>query len=119
MKFRDNKKFRNCRRWRELDAARDKRENLIGEPTGYSDADGLPILTGDLVRINGGRDYSEDQIVLFCRNRNAYCVHRGCWYDERNPFDPRCYGKIDYTFKGKPRKLVELNIIRHAKEVTS
>ena len=23
-----------------------------------------------------------------------------------------------YTFKGKPRKLVELNIIRHAKEAT-
>ncbi len=106
MKIRDDKRTRNHRRWRELSRARDKRENLIGVDTGFTDKSGKPIRTGDKVSIDGGID-----IVLFDKNSDSYCALRGCWYGEKNPYDPRSYGKIDYVFSGKPRKLVELEVI--------
>lgn len=105
MKLRDNKSTRNHRLWRELSRARDKRENLIGVDTGFADKGGNPIRTGDRVSVDGGVG-----VVLFDKNLDSYCVLRGCWYGERNPYDPRCYGKVDYIFSGKPRKLVELEV---------
>lgn len=109
MKIRDNKKTRNYRRWRELSRARDKRENLIGIDTGFTDKLGNQILTGDRVRVRD--DTHCWQIVLFNKSSKRYCVFRGCWYGERNPFDPRCYGKIDYTF---PRRKTKLDNITRA-----
>lgn len=109
MKIRDNKKTRNYRRWRELGRARDKRENLIGMDTGYTDKLNNPILTGDRVILVAENEYC-GQIVLFDKGSNRYCVFRGCWYREKNPFDPRSYGKIDYTFPHKETKLD--NIVR-------
>lgn len=104
MKERDNKSTRNHRRWREMSRARDKRENIIGVDIGFTDKSGNTIRTGDRVSV-----YDDGEgVVLFHKDENAYCVFRGCWYGERNPYDPRCYGKLDYIFKGKPRKLVEL-----------
>lgn len=105
MKLRDNKRTRNYRLWREMDAARDRRENLIGVDTGFSDKFGNAIRTGDYVLIDGNPARS---IVLFSKNDDCYCVMRGCWYGERNPFDPRSYGKVDYLFLGKPRKLTDI-----------
>lgn len=105
MKARDDKRTRNHRRWREMARARDRRENLIGVDTGFTDKHGNPIRAGDKVLIDGGMD-----VVLFDKNSNAYCALRGCWYGERNPYDSRSYGKIDYIFSGKPRKLVELEV---------
>ena len=51
LKVRDNKRTRNYRRWREMSRARDKRENLIGVITGFTDKFGTPILTGNLVSV--------------------------------------------------------------------
>ena len=103
MKERDNKRTRNHRRWREMLRARDKRENLIGVDTGFTDKKGKPIRTGDLVSIGDSVD-----IVLFHKEFDSYCALRGCWYGERNPYDPRSYGKVDYIFRGKPRKMMEV-----------
>lgn len=105
MKMRDNKRTRNYRLWREMDAARDQRENLIGADTGFTDKFGNAIHSGDYVQIDGD---SAGKIVLFDKNRDCYCVMHGCWYGKRNPFDPRSYGKIDYPFFGKPRKLTDI-----------
>ena len=106
MKIRDDKRTRNHRRWRELSRARDKRENLIGVNTGFTDKNSKPICTGNKVSVDGAVG-----VVLFHKGEDSYCVFRGCWYGERNPYDPRCYGKVDYIFSGKSRKLVELEVV--------
>lgn len=104
MKIRDHKAMRNYRRIRELDRARDKRENLVGVFTGFYDKFGNEICSGDIVQI----DKDNSGIVLFDKIEKVYAVMRGLWYGERNPFDPRCYGKIDYSFYGKGRKLTDV-----------
>ena len=108
MKLRDHKRTRNCRRILELSRARDRRENLIGVDTGYRDKCGKPILSGD--RVHFERHESCGQIVLFYNETKQYAVFRGCWYGELNPFDPRCYGKVDFIFPKNPHKLT--NIIK-------
>ena len=107
MKIRDSKRTRNYRLWREKSRARDRRENLIGVDTRFTDKDGKPIKTGDRVLIDGGI-----AVVLFHKEFNSYCALRGCWYRERNPYDPRCYGKLDYIFNGKPRRIMEICCIQ-------
>ena len=110
MKLRDHKKYRNYRRCRELYNARDKRENLIGVETGFTDKNGEKILSGDIVQTD--TSYGE-QIVLFDKWENCYAVFRGCWYGERQPLDPRSYGKIDKSFGYKPNKLTDVTVLHH------
>ena len=104
MKLRDNKKSRNHRLWRQMEQARDKRENAIGIDTGYRDCNDKPIFTGDYVGIVG-TEFSG--IVLFHKDCGNFAVFRGLWYGDLNEYDPRCYGKVEYHF-GKSKKCMNL-----------
>lgn len=113
MKLRDNKKYRNYRRCRELYNARDKRENLIGVETGFIDKNGEKILSGDIVQTDRYSPNYGEQIVLFDKWENCYAVFHGCWYEDRQPLNPRSYGKVDMYFDFKPNKLTDVTVLRH------
>ena len=113
MKQRDNKKFRNLRRRRELSEARDKRENLIGVETGFTDKNGEKILSGDIVQTDHYSPNYGEQIVLFDKYENCYAIFHGCWYEDCLQLNPRSYGKVDKYFDCKPNKLTDVTVLRH------
>ena len=71
MKARDSKSTRNHRRWREMSRARDRRENLIGADTGFTDKNSKPICTGNKVSVDGAVG-----VVLFHKDEDWLLVWR-------------------------------------------
>lgn len=71
---------------------RDKRENC-GVVTSLLDANGNNIITGNLYEIKG-KKYSYMGRVFYNRYQKAFGVFMGCWYGDRNAYNPDSYGKF-------------------------
>ena len=71
---------------------RDKRENC-GIVTSLLDVNGNNIVTGNLYEIKG-KKYSYMGRVFYNRYQKAFGVFMGCWYGDRNAYNPDSYGKF-------------------------
>lgn len=71
---------------------RDKRENC-GVVTSLLDVNGNNIITGNLYEIKG-KKYSYMGRVFYNRYQKAFGVFMGCWYGDRNVYNPDSYGKF-------------------------
>lgn len=71
---------------------RDKRENC-GVVTSLLDVNGNNIITGNLYEIKG-KKYSYMGRVFYNRYQKAFGVFMGCWYGDRNIYNPDSYGKF-------------------------
>lgn len=71
---------------------RDKRENC-GIVTSLLDVNGNNIITGNLYEIKG-KKYSYMGRVFYNRYQKAFGVFMGCWYGDRNAYNPDSYGKF-------------------------
>lgn len=71
---------------------RDKRENC-GIVTSLLDVNGNNIITGNLYEIKG-KKYSYMGRVFYNRYQKAFGVFMGCWYGDRNIYNPDSYGKF-------------------------
>ena len=105
MKLTDTKKFRNLRVSKEKFRARDKRENQIGQFIGYLDCQGNEILSGSLVQVDGYLC-----IVLWLRENSSYACLYGNWYKDRNPLDADSYGKVQFCFPKRQKRLMTVKL---------
>lgn len=105
MKLTDTKKFRNLRIAREKSNARNKKENQIGQPTGYLDCRGNEILAGSLVQVDGYLC-----IVLWSRENSSYACFHGNWYKDKNPLDADSYGKVQFYFPKRQKRLMNVDL---------
>lgn len=71
---------------------RDRRENC-GIITSLLDVNGNNIVTGNLYEIKG-KKYSYMGRVFYNRYQKAFGVFMGCWYGDRNAYNPDSYGKF-------------------------
>ena len=71
---------------------RDKRENC-GIVTSLLDVNGNNIITGNLYEIKG-KKYSYMGRVFYNRYQKAFGVFMGCWYGDRNIYNPDSNGKF-------------------------
>ena len=117
MRFTDNKRHKNERVRKQKWISRDKKENVLGADTGFVDVQGNTIFSGSIVLVfpNKGDSFPVVTIAFVLWNdalkRPQYCAMRGCWYGERNPSDPRCYGKIEKYFNGKGGKYDTIKVV--------
>ena len=63
----------------------------IGIPTGLLNCKGNEIITGDYIKIENTNCIGP---VLYNRYRGAFGICYGCWYLNKNPLNPDCYGKF-------------------------
>lgn len=71
---------------------RDKRENC-NVVTSLLDVNGNNIITGNLYEIKG-KNHSYMGRVFYNRYQKAFGVFMGCWYGDRNIYNPDNYGKF-------------------------
>ncbi len=67
------------------------KKERIGIPTGLLNCDRQEIMTGDYIRLKG-TPYSGP--VMWSRNQDCFGIFLGCWYLDKNPLNPDCYGKF-------------------------
>lgn len=71
---------------------RDSRES-IGQPTGLLDAEGDELCTGDFVKLDSRWD-DESGPIFWNREQKCFGVFYGCWYGDKDLFNPDCFGKF-------------------------
>ena len=71
---------------------RDKRENC-NVVTSLLDVNGNNIITGNLYEIKG-KNHSYMGRVFYNRYQKSFGVFMGCWYGDRNIYNPDSYGKF-------------------------
>ena len=117
MRFTDNKRHKNERVRKQKWVSRDKKENILGADTGFVDVQGNTIFSGSIVLVFPNRGDSFPVVTIafvfwnYVLKRPQYCAMRGCWYGERNPSDPRCYGKSEKYFNGKGGKYDTIKVV--------
>lgn len=105
MKITDNKKFRNLKISKQKYKARSKKENQIGEYTGYRDKNNNQILNGSIVIVDNYRC-----IVLWDIYRDTFsCVYGYEGYGSKYEYDS--YGKIQYCFPKRQNRLMNVEVI--------
>jgi len=70
---------------------RNRYEN-VGIVTSILDCNGTRLTTGDKIQLINNP--YETGVFLFNTTYNCFGLFRGCWYNDKNEFDPRCYGKF-------------------------
>lgn len=68
----------------------DKKER-VGVPTGLLNAERNEIISGDHIKLKDGR---YDGIILWNRYQKCWGMYLGCWYLDKDPYNPDCYGQF-------------------------
>lgn len=67
------------------------KKERIGIPTNLLNCEGDEILTGDHIHLKG-TDYEGP--VMWNRHQDMFGIFMGCWYYDRDQYNPDCYGKF-------------------------